>query len=155
MTSQQNTECFDIDRVLVKSIIEYYSHTSVTYPFKLVFSFWKWKLQKSLISGVIIDNKLCWKSHIDHVKTKMPKTIAIVNKSIDVLNKKKKKEIIIYTTLYTHDNSRGRRFALCCAFRSKMKCLESVQTYYNKSNKTLLFHQERMCCKNIFIIKKI
>ncbi len=30
--------------------------------------------------GVIIDHKLCWKSHINHVETKMSKSIAILNR---------------------------------------------------------------------------
>ena len=38
--------------------------------------------------GVILDDKLCWKPHINNVKTKMSKTIAIFYKAKDVLNKK-------------------------------------------------------------------
>ncbi len=41
--------------------------------------------------GVIIDHKLCWKSHINHVKTKMSKSIAILNRI---------KHILIEKTLY-------------------------------------------------------
>ncbi len=38
--------------------------------------------------GVIIDHKLCWKSHINHVKTKMSKSIAILNITKHILNEK-------------------------------------------------------------------
>ncbi len=38
--------------------------------------------------GVIIDHKLCWKSHINHVKTKMSKSIAILNRTKHILNEK-------------------------------------------------------------------
>uniref|UniRef100_A0A669C5X4 Reverse transcriptase domain-containing protein n=1 Tax=Oreochromis niloticus TaxID=8128 RepID=A0A669C5X4_ORENI len=38
--------------------------------------------------GVLIDDKLSWKSHINHVTTKMSKTIAILYKTKHVLNKK-------------------------------------------------------------------
>ncbi len=44
--------------------------------------------------GVIIDHKLCWKSHINHVKTKMSKSIAILNRIKHILNEK---TIYIYT----------------------------------------------------------
>ncbi len=37
--------------------------------------------------GVIIDDKLCWKPHINNVKTKMSKIIAIFYKAKKVLNK--------------------------------------------------------------------
>ncbi len=37
--------------------------------------------------GVIIDHKLCWKSHIN-VKTKMSKSIAILNRTKHILNEK-------------------------------------------------------------------
>ena len=36
--------------------------------------------------GVIIDNKLCWKSHINYIKVKISKSIAILNKADDLLN---------------------------------------------------------------------
>ncbi len=38
--------------------------------------------------GVVIDHKLCWKSHINHVKTKMSKSIAILNRTKHILNEK-------------------------------------------------------------------
>ena len=38
--------------------------------------------------GVLIDHKLSWKSHIDHVKRKMSKTIAILFRSKEILNQK-------------------------------------------------------------------
>ena len=38
--------------------------------------------------GVIIDNKLTWKPHIDNVKTKISKIIAILYKMKNILNKK-------------------------------------------------------------------
>ncbi len=38
--------------------------------------------------GVIIYHKLCWKSHINHVKTKMSKSIAILNRTKHILNEK-------------------------------------------------------------------
>ncbi len=38
--------------------------------------------------GVIIDDKLCWKPHINNVKTKMSKTMAILYETKDFLNKK-------------------------------------------------------------------
>ncbi len=41
-----------------------------------------------LFLGVIIDHKLCWKSHINHVKTKMSKSIAILNRIKQILNEK-------------------------------------------------------------------
>ncbi len=38
--------------------------------------------------GVIIDHKLCWKSHINHVKTKISKSIAILNIIKHIFNEK-------------------------------------------------------------------
>ena len=38
--------------------------------------------------GVIIDNKLNWKSHIENVKLKMSKIIAILYKTKNILNQK-------------------------------------------------------------------
>ncbi len=49
------------------------------------------RVYENKILGVIIDHKLCWKSHINHVKTKMSKSIAILNRI---------KHILIGKTLY-------------------------------------------------------
>ena len=38
--------------------------------------------------GVIIDHKLCWKPHIEYIKRKISKSIAILYKTRDMLNKK-------------------------------------------------------------------
>lgn len=38
--------------------------------------------------GVIIDYKLCWKPHIEYIKRKLSKSIAILYKTRDLLNKK-------------------------------------------------------------------
>lgn len=37
--------------------------------------------------GVVIDNKLSWKPHINYIKTKISKSLAILNKAKDLLNK--------------------------------------------------------------------
>ncbi len=59
--------------------------------------------------GVIIDHKLCWKPHINHVKTKMSKSIAILNRIKHILNEKKKLYIYsIYCIMHSiHDLSCG------------------------------------------------
>jgi len=36
--------------------------------------------------GVVIDNKLSWKLHINYIKTKISKSLAILNKAKDLLN---------------------------------------------------------------------
>lgn len=38
--------------------------------------------------GVILDDKLCWKPHINNVKTKMSKTITILYKTKDFIQDK-------------------------------------------------------------------
>ena len=43
-------------------------------------------MNENTILGVIIDDKLCLKPHINNVKTKMSKTIAILYKTKDILN---------------------------------------------------------------------
>ena len=45
------------------------------------------RVNENKFLGVIIDDKLCWKPHINNVKTEMSKTIAILYKTKDVLNK--------------------------------------------------------------------
>lgn len=47
--------------------------------------------------GIIIDKNLSWKSHIDHVAIKMAKTIGIMNRVRNVLNKKTL--LLLYQTL--------------------------------------------------------
>lgn len=55
----------------------------------------KLKEYENKFLGVIIDDKLSWKSHINHVKTKMSKTIAILYKACP------EQEIIIHTLLFS------------------------------------------------------
>ena len=40
------------------------------------------RVKENTFLGVIIDDKLCWKSHINTVKTKMSKTIAILYRKL-------------------------------------------------------------------------
>ena len=36
--------------------------------------------------GIIVDNKLCWKPHINYIKSKISKSIAVLYKVKDFLN---------------------------------------------------------------------
>ena len=44
------------------------------------------KVKELKFLGVIIDETLCWKPHIHHVKTKISKSIAILYKTKHLLN---------------------------------------------------------------------
>ncbi len=71
--------------------------------------------------GVIIDHKLCWKSHINHVKTKMSKSIAILNITKHILNEK---------TLYI----------LYCAQKKAVKIVKRVDYYEPTNNLFINLH---------------
>ncbi len=58
------------------------------------------RVYENKILGVIIDHKLCWKSHNNHVITKLSKFSAILNRIKQIL--KKKKNVYIYIVLCTH-----------------------------------------------------
>ena len=45
------------------------------------------KVSEVKFLGVLIDNKLCWKPHINYIKAKIAKSIAILYKVKDILNK--------------------------------------------------------------------
>ncbi len=44
------------------------------------------RVSKIKFLGIIIDNKLCWKPHINYIKTKISKSIAVLYKVKDFLN---------------------------------------------------------------------
>lgn len=46
------------------------------------------RVHESKCLGVIIDHKLCWKLHINNVKTKIPKSIAILHRFKHILTQK-------------------------------------------------------------------
>ena len=46
------------------------------------------RVHENKFLGVIIDDKLCWKSHINNVKLKLSKTIAILNKTKFIFSQK-------------------------------------------------------------------
>ncbi len=69
--------------------------------------------------GVIIYHKLCWNSHSNHVKTKMSKSIAILNRIKHILHEKTL--YIYYIYIYIYAFSRyfyPKRFRLCIFFVS-------------------------------------
>ena len=49
--------------------------------------------------GVIIDNKLRWSDHINYIKNKISKSIGIINKTRNFLNKKYFKKSLLYLYL--------------------------------------------------------
>lgn len=48
--------------------------------------------------GVIIDNKLSWKAHIRHIRTKVSKTLAIINKAKQFLHQNALRTLYCYPT---------------------------------------------------------
>ncbi len=59
------------------------------------------RVYEKIFLGVIIDHKLCCKSHINHVKTNMSKSIAILNRTKHILNKK---TLYIYIVLCAYSS---------------------------------------------------
>lgn len=46
------------------------------------------RVSETKFLGVIIDHKLCWKPHIEYIKRKLSKSVAVLHKVKDLLNKK-------------------------------------------------------------------
>uniref|UniRef100_A0A671WXI2 Reverse transcriptase domain-containing protein n=1 Tax=Sparus aurata TaxID=8175 RepID=A0A671WXI2_SPAAU len=76
--------------------------------------------------GIIIDNKLCWKPHINYIKTKISKSIAVLHKVKDFLNQ---------VSLYT----------LYCSFILPYisYCVEVWGNTYNTNTKPIFILQKR------------
>uniref|UniRef100_A0A8C6VZ07 Reverse transcriptase domain-containing protein n=1 Tax=Nothobranchius furzeri TaxID=105023 RepID=A0A8C6VZ07_NOTFU len=91
------------------------------------------RVNETKFLGVIIDDKLCWKSHIDHVKRKLSKSISILYKTRDLLHKS-----CLYL-LYT---------SLCLPYRSY--CVE----IWGKTYKTYLDSIFKLRKRAIRIINK-
>ncbi len=77
--------------------------------------------------GVIIDHKFCWKSHINHVKTKMSKSIAILNRIKHILNEKN----VIYIVFCAHSSIHD----LLCGGHTHKTNLNSIYMLQKKANR--------------------
>lgn len=93
---------------------------------------------------IIIDHKLCWKSHINHVKTKMSKSIAILNRTKHILNEKN----FIYIVLCAHSSIHyllwGHTYKtnLNAIYRLQKKAVRIVKRfdYYEPTNNFINLH---------------
>lgn len=77
------------------------------------------RLHKNTFLGVLTDPKLCWKLHINHIKTKIAKSIALLYRGKHILNQKSLYIwycflILPYTTY------------LFIMYKVKMTCFETV-----------------------------